>query len=103
MFTGEPSGLFAPIYVCPEHGQIWQIEIETVIDTDQDDVYNRRCCPKCRRDVTPLLHDGNPVLHPLTDEEAYWETSSPFDEPEDDEDEYEPTPWDIDLLEEDCQ
>jgi hypothetical protein len=74
MSTSQFSGLFAPMYVCPEHGEIWHTDAIEEIDTEGDEVYERRLCTQCHRDVMPLLHDGHPVLHPLTDEEAYWDT-----------------------------
>ena len=85
MFTGQFSGLFAPMYTCPEHGDVWHVDSFEEIDTENDEVYERRLCSKCHCDVTPLLHDGHPVVHPLTDEEAYWETYDADDDEDDDE------------------
>lgn len=68
--------MFAPIYICPEHGETWHAKIEEIIDTERDSVDEVRVCPKCFREVTPLLHEGQQVLHALTDEEMYWETMS---------------------------
>lgn len=82
----EFSGLFALIYVCPEHGETWHTEYVEDIDTEYDEVYSRVICGQCHHDVKPLMCDGHQVVHPLTDEEAYWETSSPFDDDEEDDD-----------------
>lgn len=84
MTDNQFSGIFAPIYVCPEHGETWHAQLVEDIDTENDDVFERRVCPDCPRDVAPLLHDGLQVMHPLTVEEVYWETYS-----EEDEDDYE--------------
>lgn len=77
------SGLFAPIYVCSEHGETWHAEVVEEIDTDHDEVYQWRKCPKCHVEVKPLLHDGYPVMHPLTNDEAYWESGVGFGDDED--------------------
>jgi uncharacterized protein with PIN domain len=86
MTTGNDfSGLFAPIYVCPEHGETWHAESVEEIDSVNDEVYAWHKCPKCHREVKLLVHDGHPAMHPLTAEEAYWETwSEDNDEEEDD-------------------
>lgn len=80
------SGIFAPVYVCPEHGETWHAEVMEEIDTDHDEVYQWRKCPKCHSEVKPLLRNGHPVMHPLTQEEAYWDSYSEDDN--DDEDSY---------------
>lgn len=82
MFTGEFSGLFAQIYQCPEHGETWHVETATEVDSVNDEVYEHVLCSRCHRSVTPLLHDGVPVMHPLTDEEAYWEMGGDDDDEE---------------------
>jgi hypothetical protein len=73
MFTGDFSGLFAPMWNCKQHGDMWHIEEVEEIDTVNDDVYTLKLCPHCHQSVTPLYHDGLRVMHPLTDEQAYWE------------------------------
>jgi hypothetical protein len=89
MTTGNDfSGLFAPVYVCSEHGETWHVEFATEIDSVNDEVYEHHICSLCRRDVVPLLHDGHTVLHPLTNDEAYWETWSK----EEDDEEYDYAP-----------
>jgi hypothetical protein len=70
------------MYVCSEHGETWHAELVEEIDTDHDEVYQFRKCPKCHHEVKPLLHDGHPVMHPLTQEEAYWESWSDDEEEE---------------------
>jgi hypothetical protein len=67
MFTGEFSGLFAPMWKCPTHGEVWGIEEIT----EGDETFH--LCSICHQIVTPLYHDGLRVMHPLTDEQAYWE------------------------------
>lgn len=79
----EFSGLFAPMYHCNEHGDFWQhIEEVEEIDSTNDEVYTLKLCPTCHRSVTPLYHDGHRVMHPLTTEEAYWETYTGDDDEE---------------------
>lgn len=73
---------FAQIYTCSEHGEtIHPVEYE-MIDCENDNVEWFLLCdkPGCTREVKPLMHDGKPVLRPLTDEEMYWELSDFGDE-----------------------
>lgn len=79
----QSSGIFAPLYLCPEHGETWHVQIIEDIDTESDSVEVRRVCDKCYRDVKPVLHEGNQVMHALTVEEAYWDNMSFGDEDED--------------------
>lgn len=65
--------MLAPIYICPEHGETWHAERADEIDTQNDDVYTFMVCPKCYREVRPLLQDGHQVFHAMTDEEIFWE------------------------------
>jgi hypothetical protein len=74
MFTGEFSGLFAPMYKCSKHGEIWHVLTFDEIDKVNDEEYQIVYCAKCGNEVTRVFVDGVPVMHPLTDEEAYWET-----------------------------
>lgn len=76
-FTEDPSGIFAPLYKCAEHGDIWKIELFPVIDTDNDEAYNVPQCPKCQREVLPVIIEGKPAMHALTREEAFWENYNP--------------------------
>lgn len=68
--------MFAPIYFCPVHGETWHAAVVEIIDSQNDEVYEIRACPQvgCTHECRPLFHDGKQVLHPLTDEEMYWET-----------------------------
>lgn len=70
------SGLFAPMFHCKQHGDIWHIEEVEEIDTVNDEIYTLKLCPTCHQTVTPLYHEGARVMHPLTDEEVYWEQMS---------------------------
>lgn len=78
--SGKPSGIFAPLYQCPKCGEIWHVQTVEEIDTENDEIYLHTICDICHSDVTPVLWDGHPVVHPLTDEELYWESSSDDDE-----------------------
>lgn len=80
MFTGEFSGLFAPMYKCPKHGEVWHVETVESYDTEYDEVYVNKVCSQCYSEVVPYEHDGKPVVHPLTNEEAMWEMYSPFED-----------------------
>ena len=92
LFTGEFSGLLAPMFKCPQHGEVWRVETVEIIDTDRDDVNIQVLCGVCYDVVVPFVVDGLPVMHPLTDEQAYWEMMSADDPDEDDEDDEPPTP-----------
>ncbi len=72
--------MFAPIYICPKCGETWHVEQAEVFDTDQDEIYQFMVCQKCGSEVKPLLHDGHQVVHPLTDEEMFFEMQSGEDE-----------------------
>ena len=65
--------MFAQIFRCPKHGEVWHTEIAEDIDTENDDIYAYRVCSSCYSDVTEVRHEGSPVFHPLTDEEVFWE------------------------------
>lgn len=69
--------MFAQIYLCSKHGEVWHTEIAEEIDCENDEVYSHRVCSHCYSDVTELLHEGQPCLHALTDEEMFWETYDP--------------------------
>lgn len=84
MFTGEFSGLLAPMWNCKQHGDIWNIEEVEEVDTVNDEAYTLKLCPTCHQTVTPLYHDGLRVMHPLTDEEAYFEQSANDEDDEED-------------------
>jgi len=78
----EFSGLFAPIYKCPKHGEIWHVETVKDIDIENDEVYEFTVCAQCYKPVVQIYDDGIPVMHPLTQEEAYWESYSPDEDEE---------------------
>ena len=86
--------LFAAMYKCPEHGETWRTYHTEEIDDENDEVYEHRLCSVCHQDVTPILHDGVPILHPLTDEEAYWQHWEQItaDEPDERDEPYYETP-----------
>ena len=77
---GDDVDMFAQIYICPIHGETWHIQQAEEIDTDNDEVYQFMACDKCGSEVKPLLHDGHQVVHPLTDEEMFFEMQSFEDE-----------------------
>lgn len=72
--------MFAPIYICPKHGETWHVEHAETIDTDHDEIYEYIVCDKCGSEVKPLLHEGHQVVHPLTDDEIFWELQTDEDE-----------------------
>ncbi len=76
------SGVLAPLYACPEHGQVWRVEAVHEIDTANDEVYEHYICALCHKDVRPIFHEGAAVCHPLTDEELYWDNYGADDEDE---------------------
>lgn len=83
--------MFAQIYECSEHGQIWQgVYTAEIIDIVNDDVYHIPSCSLCNRSVRPVMHEGAPVVHVLTPEEARAEMDCWYDDEEDfeEEDEY---------------
>lgn len=53
MFTGEFSGLFAPMYKCPKHGEVWHVETVESYDTEYDEVYVNKVCSQCYSEVVP--------------------------------------------------
>lgn len=61
--------MFAPLFECSEHGRVWRVFEHNEIDSDRDEIYEYECCEICYRAVTPVLVDGKPLLHALTDEE----------------------------------
>ena len=69
--------MFAQIYICPKHGEIWHTEIIEEIDTKNDEIYAHRVCSYCYSEITEKLYNGKPCLHALTDEEMFWETYDP--------------------------
>ncbi len=80
MSDNDFSGIFAPLYKCPNHGEVWHVETVEEIDTINDDVYYFEVCSQCGHAVTPITHEGAPVVHPLTNEEAFWELGESDDE-----------------------
>lgn len=80
--------MFAQLYKCSKHGEVWHVQTVEEIDTVNDEVYPRSVCSDCHSDVTPILHDGHPTYHALTEEEMYWESSSPFFDNDDEEEGY---------------
>ena len=63
---------FTQIYLCPTHGEVDGVHLED-IDFVNDEIYEYVGCakPNCLHEVKPLLHEGKPVLRPLTDEELF--------------------------------
>lgn len=80
--------MFAQLYNCPTHGEVWHTEIAEEIDTENDEVYPHRVCSCCFSDVTEVLHNGMPCLHPLTEEEMFWEAYDPSERLLDEESEW---------------
>lgn len=74
--------MIAPIYRCPSHGETWHVECSETCDTENDEVYEIMICSRCGREVSPIVHDGVPVCHILTDEEMFLEMCT--DEDDDD-------------------
>lgn len=67
------TGIFAPIYVCSEHGHVDGVEMED-IDTENDKIYPFVACSKCFRHVEPLMENGLPVMREVSAEELFWES-----------------------------
>ena len=65
--------MFALVYVCPTHGEVWHVERTETCDTENDEVYEFMVCSVCGLEVRPLIRDGIQVVHPLTDEEMFLE------------------------------
>lgn len=72
--------MFAPLYRCPNHGDVWRVENAEAIDTVNDEIYPYTLCALCHFDVSPVMHDGHPVFHPLDDEEMFWEMQGDEDD-----------------------
>lgn len=64
------SGIFAPLYRCPMHGETWHVQRVEEIDCENDEVYVFMACSRCYATCEPVMKDGLPVLHPLTDDEV---------------------------------
>jgi hypothetical protein len=67
--------MLAQLYKCPKHGEIWRVEAMELIDTERDDCEWVMVCPDCYAIVEPIMRDGVPLYHGLTEEEMYWELS----------------------------
>lgn len=65
--------MFAQLFKCKVHGEIWNVEYTEIIDTDNDEVYSVALCPKCYREVLPIFDGGKPVCHVLTEEEMFFD------------------------------
>lgn len=72
--------MFAPIFICPTHGETWHVEHAEEFDTEQDEIYQFIVCQKCGSEVKPLIHEGHHVCHMLTDEEMFYEIQSSGDD-----------------------
>ena len=64
--------MLAHVYNCPKCGEVWQIEIATEIDCDNDDIYEYPVCSTCYSEVTQKTTGGVPCMHELSDEELFW-------------------------------
>lgn len=78
---------FAPVYDCPNCGDVWQVEIVEFCCGDGDYI-QEACCRKCGKiGLREKLHEENgervPIWHALTEEEIRDEMwSDPSAEPE---------------------
>lgn len=81
----EFSGVLAPLYTCPQHGEVYHVQMVGECDPENDEVYEHPVCSYCGASVTPILHDGIPVCHPLTVEELYWDSYGEDEDEDEDE------------------
>lgn len=69
--------MFAPVFICPNCGDVWQVSVVEEIDTTHDEIYSVPLCNKCSSPVTEKIIDGVPEWHALTpdemDAELYWD------------------------------
>lgn len=73
--------MFAQVFKCPTHGDVWHVQMVSIADNVNDDVYTIPVCKLCGQECTPVLTGGGiEVWHALTDEEMRAEMEQARDE-----------------------
>ena len=64
------------VYTCPQHGDVWRVELVDDIDTDNDEISNHLACAICGSEVREKRINGITVvteIEPDTDNEEFLE------------------------------